>query len=392
MNPVNSLHEACDSDFLTFVLDAVGELFAFETNGHTKYMSEDIACATLLMCAFHTSAETIQMIEGLPSADRILARLGTEKGLILGEKINQMLKKQVLKVPIPPGVTITVAGDITENPFYGDKDQPQTMGGKPKAGTTYFLKYLTFSLVIKGHRYPVGFYPLTQLHLPRLPTIVAQELTWLKKHQLCDRVLLDRGFNDKTIYNDIDSQGTEFLMPLTRNKALNEVFNEYKPHITKREKKKGFVLKGYQPEGWTGNYRVVAVRIKKRKTTKGDKWKWSLFLTNMPHRPTSLLFIYRQRWGIETSYRQIHSFHAVTTSQKYGVRVFLMGLAVLMFGLWVHMNWQRAWQTVHQRNRKPKTQPTVNTHRFRISITLPQLRVALALAILTRTIEKNKKI
>lgn len=82
---------------------------------------------------------------------------------MIGEKINQMLKKQVLRIQFPKDSLITVAGDITENPFYGKKNVPQVMGGKQKAGTNYFLKYLTFSLVVKGHRYPVGFYPLIQL-------------------------------------------------------------------------------------------------------------------------------------------------------------------------------------------------------------------------------------
>lgn len=111
----------------------------------------------------------------------------------------------------------------------------------------------------------------------------------------------------------------------------------------------------------------------------------------MPHRPKSLQFIYKQRWGIETAYRQVHMFLAVTTSRNFGVWVFQMGLAVLLFGLWVQLNWQRVRLTPSQRNRKNRLSPTVNQKRFTISITIPQVRLMLTLSILTRTIEKKEK-
>ncbi len=93
MYRLKTLSEDFSPDFLTVVLETIRDLFDFEINGRIKYTPEDIACATLLMCLFNTSAETIQMIESLPSADRILVRLGEEKGLEVGEKINQTLKK-----------------------------------------------------------------------------------------------------------------------------------------------------------------------------------------------------------------------------------------------------------------------------------------------------------
>lgn len=135
---LNSPNDQQELNFLTFILESISELFVFETNGKDKYSPEDISVATLLMCCFYTSTETIQIIDSLPSADRILARKSEEKGLILGKKINQMLKKRVLSVNFPPGVKITVAGDLIENPFYGNKNNPVVMGGKAKADTKYF--------------------------------------------------------------------------------------------------------------------------------------------------------------------------------------------------------------------------------------------------------------
>ena len=391
MIQLHSLKEDFEQDFLSFVLDTVRELFAFETNGRTTYKPEDIAIATLLMCTFNTSAETIQMIKGLPSADTLLGRINGEKALEIGEKINQLLKKRLETVQFPKKGKITLSGDFTENPFYGDKEQSHAMGGKPKAGTYYFIKYLTFSIVVEGHRFPTGFYPLTEERLQWVPELVEEEIAWLQKCGLCDRVLLDRGFNNFEIYNNIDEQGNKFLMPLTRNNKLNKAFDAREPSIGKRERKKGFVLKGYRPEEWTGDYRVLAIRIKERDKKKKDKWKWVFFITNMKIDPRTALFIYKRRWGIETAYSQVHALEAFTNTPKHGVRVFLTGLAFLLFSSWVFFNWRLAKRSPRQRNRKPAHSPTVNRKRFKITVTLPRFRLALMLCLLNDIMEKNEK-
>lgn len=92
--------------------------------------------------------------------------------------------------------------------------------------------------------------------------LITQELVWLKKRGLCDRILLDRGFNDEKIYNQIYREDIEFLMPFKRNKALDKVFDNYRPRVTKRELKKGAFLKLYRPKGWIEPFRVVAIRVK----------------------------------------------------------------------------------------------------------------------------------
>jgi hypothetical protein len=202
---------------------------------------------------------------------------------------------------------------------------------------------------------------------------------------------LDRGFNDQQIYNPIHQGGTKFLMPLTRNDALDKVFNAHRPRATKRELKKGLILKGYRPTGWTADYRVVAIRVKATAPKKKIKEHWIFFITNLSLQPQSLRFLYKRRWGIETAYRQIHTLLPVTTSSNYGVRVFQMGLAVLLFGLWVQLNWRRAMRVSRQRNKIRKSRPTVNQKRFKISITVPQIRLMLVLSILARTAETWKK-
>ncbi len=45
--------------------------------------------------------------------------------------------------------------------------------------------------------------------------------------------------------------------------------------------------------------------------------------------------MYRQRFGIETSYRQMNQVRARTTSQNPVIRLLLVGLAFLIFNLYI---------------------------------------------------------
>ena len=371
-------------DFLNFVLNSVKDLFAFETNGHRKYEPEDIAAATLLMCAFTTSAETIQMLEALPSADRILSRLGAEKGLVLGERINQMLKQRIQKIPFPKGALKIVACDITGYPFFGDRNHPAVLGGKPTEGTSYFLKYLTFNLVVEGHRYPVGFYPLTQLQVAMLDNMIAKEIQWLKNHQLCDRVLFDRGFNGQNNYNKLDRAGTKFIMPIIENKKLQTGFAAFEPQIKKHQRKHGFVFTDYHPKEWPKDVHVVAYRTKVRGSKNPDQPQWVFFVTNLSLAPRTLWELYKRRWGIETAYRQVHTLQAVTNSRNYGVRVFLIGLSFLLFATWIHLNWSLAHKTAVCGVKFSVLKSAITVSRYQISITLPQFKVLLALSLLSQ--------
>jgi hypothetical protein len=391
MNGLHSLEDTGSNGFLTVVLETVRELFAFETSGRHTWQPEDIAVTTLFTCALNTSAETVQHVNGLPSADRVFDWLGEEQALVLGEKINQLLKKRLNRVNFPRTGKITVAADITEYPFYGNPDLPQAMGGKRKAGTNYFLKYLTFHLVVEGHRFPAGFYPLTKEQLQRVPEIVAEEVAWFKEREACDRILLDRGFNEFTVYNGINDQDSSFLMPLKRNEKLLQAFKDREPSIKKHERKNGFMLKGYRPPEWTGDYRVLAVRIKTRGKPTGDRWKWVFFITDMNISPRTALFLYKRRWGIETAYSQVHALEAITKSPKHGVRVFLTGLAFLLFSAWVYLNWQLARRSPARVTRGGTGKPVISRKRFKIAVTLPCFRLALLLSILCRIAGTNGK-
>jgi hypothetical protein len=54
-----------------------------------------------------------------------------------------------------------------------------------------------------------------------------------------------------------------------------------------------------------------------------------------------LFELYRRRFGIETSYRQLHQVRARTSSRNPALRLLLVGLALLIVNLWVLL--RRTW-------------------------------------------------
>ena len=59
----------------------------------------------------------------------------------------------------------------------------------------------------------------------------------------------------------------------------------------------------------------------------------------MPHHtsPSRVFELYRQRFGIETSYRQMNQVRARTTSRSPVLRLLLVGLAFILVNLYVSL-------------------------------------------------------
>jgi len=78
--------------------------------------------------------------------------------------------------------------------------------------------------------------------------------------------------------------------------------------------------------------RIVAVK---------DRNELLVFPTNTDLKPKSIRRIYRKRWAIETSYRMINQFLPKTTSKLYSLRKLYFYLAVLLYNIWVFINYKR---------------------------------------------------
>src|SRR5258707_13959775 len=66
--------------------------------------------------------------------------------------------------------------------------------------------------------------------------------------------------------------------------------------------------------------------------------KWLAFvIIHLDWTPKKVLQRYRRRFGIESSYRQLGRLRARTTSRNPALRFFLLGLALLLINVCVHL-------------------------------------------------------
>ena len=82
--------------------------------------------------------------------------------------------------------------------------------------------------------------------------------------------------------------------------------------------------------------RIVAVKCK----------ELLVFATNTDLKPKAIRRMFRKRWAIETSYRMINQFLPKTTSKLYSLRKLYFYLAVLLYNIWVFINYKSEKVTV----------------------------------------------
>jgi len=70
-----------------------------------------------------------------------------------------------------------------------------------------------------------------------------------------------------------------------------------------------------------------------------EKGKLLAFATNTHISPERMRKLFKRRWGIETSYRMVNKFLAKTTSKIYSIRLLYFYLAILLYNLWVLLNY-----------------------------------------------------
>ncbi|MFP3130857.1 MAG: hypothetical protein RXR51_04665 [Nitrososphaeria archaeon] len=79
-------------------------------------------------------------------------------------------------------------------------------------------------------------------------------------------------------------------------------------------------------------FRIVAVKCK----------ELLVFATNTDLKPKAIRRMFRKRWAIETSYRMINQF----LPKLYSLRKLYFYLAVLLYNIWVFINYKREKVTV----------------------------------------------
>jgi hypothetical protein len=313
------------------------------------------------------------------------------------ERVRQVLRKHLPKRPLtlekrleqalcghlPPRLlrrARKIAIDYHLIPYHG---QPQRYAkelyhSQPKSGTTKFHCYATACIVESGFRYTVAatfvwgkespIKVLTRL----LDRISAREIP-LKT------LLLDRQFFDSAVIAFLQAREIPFLMPLMMRGR------KAKPG------KRATGLRAFrkQPAGtyaftWqvgknkpTVTFKIVVAyktfrhhRTKVRKKKKFLYAAWRVSGNSVTIRET-----YRQRFGIESSYRQLKQARIRTCTTDPVLRLFFVLVALVLRNVWV---WLHFTYFAEEQNRP---EPTMHLERLRFQRMLNWITHIVTLAL-----------
>ena len=283
------------------------------------------------------SHETIRkaLHANLPNLPTLERRLNATLGYTISRSLRRCLRRRRSRIAI----------DLHLRPYHGQASEhpDELVRGQAKSGTTHFHAYATAYLVYQGQRFTLA---LTYVRDGEKMPVVLRRLL-----RLCAQrgvrpalLLLDRGFWSVGVIRYLQAARYPFLMPVvTRGKKADKPGGPGGPRVFQGWKKGGFskyTLKETGAKGRTARV-GICVHVRNRNGRRGKRGRERLvyaFWGWQPRQPLAVSEVYRLRFGIETSYRQLGEAKAKTCTRSPQVRLFLIGVALLLRNVWVWLH------------------------------------------------------
>jgi len=304
---------------------------------NTRITADDIIAVLGYASANRVSMDAAcQELKEAPSANRlreVLAKALPDRAT-LQRTLNTILRAQTPRFVKKGKHAYYIAIDLTLIPYHGEcyEDEKEILRSQAKSGTTHFHGYATVSIVHNNQRYVVALRFVEKGE--SMQEIVVWLLNRLKTLGIrIKRAYFDKGFCVVPVLKTLKRRKLRFIIPIpVRGKSggvrkLFEASSGYKTTYTFNSPKHG-------------ELEVEAVVVQKyskgRYKRTGVRW-FAYAVAGLPKsiEPHQVFEMYRQRFGIESSYRQMNQVRARTTSRNPVIRLLLVGLAFIIFNLYI---------------------------------------------------------
>lgn len=262
------------------------------------------ACPTADALLYHLKKFiTTEIDESFQNATDTIIRMAKNRGLLNGP--------------------VTVAIDLTDDLYYGDRNDPMVLGIDYKLGTTKAFRYATLAVTEPHCRLIIASIPVAEGF--KKHEVVAKLVANAKERIEIGLVNLDRGFHSTDVYSTLDAMGINYLTPAVMTSRTQWAIRAKQP-----PKIIPFVVKG---RGKSVQTNLVVVL--------DDNMERMFYFTNMEldrMHTRQLNKLYAKRWGIETAFREMKKFRAKTTSKNYVVRWFYFLFSMSLYNIWEYTN------------------------------------------------------
>jgi hypothetical protein len=236
-----------------------------------------------------------------------------------------------------------LASDVTLIPYHGEpqRDLAEVFRGQAKSGTTHFHAYATCYLVHHGRRFTLAKYRV--LLGASLAEVLRRLLARVRALGIRPHLLLlDRGFYNVDVVRYLQAARVPFLMPaVLRGRKPTDPRGPTATQTFAAWKRSGW--SSYAWRNADGKQATVAVCVavtyrrrrhgKRRRTTLVYVyWGWH------PASPQGVRATYRQRFGIESSYRQMNQARIRTSTRDPLLRLLFVGIALILRNVWVWLH------------------------------------------------------
>ena len=304
---------------------------------NTRITADDIIAVLGYASANRISLDgACQELQGAPSANRlreVLAEALSDRSQVQ-RALNTILRAQLPSSMKKGKRAYHVALDLTLIPYHGEcyEDEKEIMRSQAKSGTTHFHGYATVSIVHDHQRYVVTLRFVEKGE--SMKEIVVWLLNRLKTLGIrIKRAYFDKGFSCIPVLKTLAKRKVSFIMPIpVRGKSggVRKLFKataSYKTTYTFNSPKHG---------RWEVDAMVVKKYSKGRYKRLGSSWfAYAVAGVSAAIQPHQIFEMYRRRFGIESSYRQMNQVRARTTSRNPVLRLLLVGLAFVLFNLYI---------------------------------------------------------
>jgi len=241
----------------------------------------------------------------------------------------------------------TVAIDWHLSPYHGEplRSDNELYHSQAKSGTTKFHAYGTACVVEDGCRYTLAATYILGKESPQ--AVLGRLLDRMAASGIRIRyLLLDRQFFAATVLEFLQARNIPFLMPV----ALRGRTPKKK---SRRDKKRPSKLRDFlkQPAGrhrftWsvkktTVSFDVVVAyksyRHYKSRKRRGKRLLYAAW--RVPGKPRKIRDLYRRRFGIESSYRQLRQARIYTCTKCPVLRLYFVLISLVLRNVWVWLHW-----------------------------------------------------